>query len=183
MENLSHATFPKTLYGYMELLADHVRENNASSPWPGDSELLAAYNVTPADILESIQKKITEANIQDRIEGAFEVPLSNHYKITADVTVLSQTDDTFCPHCKVALLYKKYFKISNLKNSIEITIPIYALHLLEHNDLGDKAGLNIDPTIACKTLELGNTELQTNNPLYNLAQYGKDFFIKQARNG
>lgn len=174
MENLSH--FPKTVHGYLELLAHHTKAKNTPSPWPGDNELLTAYNVTPADILKNLLQKMADANFPQKISEAsfkgedaqIEFNLNDHYKITAYVKYASNSQ------------IASYLKIHNIKKEMELTVPFSVLSLLEQDNLGDKPGLNIDPTIACKVLELGNTELPINSPLYNVAQYGKEFFIEQA---
>lgn len=187
MENLSTYSFPKTVHGYMGLLFDHrAKVNDTPSPWPGDQELLAAYNVTPSDILKSVVEKINQAEIPQKIAEAkslenqdalIETTLNDHYKITAS---FKSIPNTLCTYCKVDLISQGYFKIYNLMKEIELVIPEGILHLLEHNDLGDTLELHIDPTIACNALELGNTTLETSNPLYNVAQFGKRFYIEQS---
>ena len=166
----------------MELLADHharVKIIGEKEPWPGDKELCAAYNITPADILKSVLQKIMQANIPKKIfesmirdnDKLIEVNIKDHYKITASIKYLSSAD----------AIHVEYIKIYNIKKYLwKLTIPYPVFKLLEKDNLGDKPGLNIDPTIACKVLELGNTALPITSPLYNVAQYGKAFFINQS---
>lgn len=172
----------------MELLADHqarVKIIGEKAPWPGDKELCTAYNVTPADILNNILLKITESNIPQKIfesmlknkDECIEVNLKDHYRIKAFVKFIQES-----PTSKVNLMQVSYFQIYNMKKEMELTIPFPALKLLEHDDLGDELGLHIDPTIACKVLEIGNTDLEISNPLHAVAQFRKAFFIEQISN-
>lgn len=176
------ANLPTTVHGYIELLENRCPQD----PWPGDKELLAAYNVTPKDILQSARQKINEANLFERLatmrftgmdDIRITVKLNDHYRISAHFKI---SETIPCTHCKADLLAKCYFKFYNLKNNTEMLFPQPILHLLEHDDLGNEPGLNIDPTLACKFFELGNTNLERNHPLYHIAQFRKDYYMEQT---
>lgn len=172
-----------------QIVESTTHPDKGSLSWPGDKEFLAAYNVAPSDLLKAIADKITESGIPDKITEAkaignpdalIKAKLDDHYEITVYVKFETSEELPTCTYCKVDLLKEDYFTIRNLKKNIEFSAPTSFLHRLQHDDLGDEVDSNIDPTIACNTLELGNTNLKRNHPLYSIAQYTKDFYIKAS---
>lgn len=180
--------FPRTAHSYLDLLIDYQKKvKTTPTSWPGDVELFTAYKSSTSEILSKINQILDEAKISEQISEAkfkqnalLEITLIDYYRISI---YLTGTSTTACTECKVALLCQTHFKIYNIQKNIELEIPAKALHNLLNNDLGDKLELNIDPTIACKTLEIGDTNLPRNHPLYSIAQFSKNFYIEQSLNG
>lgn len=77
-----------------------------------------------------------------------------------------------CAYCKQMQENHATYTIKNINTDDSILVPDIMLHLIsEHGDLGDPGSYRMTPTQTCKVLGLGDTSLDEEDPLFQLAKF------------
>lgn len=148
-----------------------------------DFKLLQRYGVTTRQIAEKLKEIAAVAlnSIQDDIAEAkrYESDSMTRLKInvgdvfSVEVKVfLGVIQKVECAYCKVHFPNSANFTITNIENNSIAKVPYFVIHLAEeHGDLGNLPPFRLAPPSACKVLNLGNTDIPVQDPLFEIAKY------------